>query len=139
MFLKGLSLIEGFVLGCELLHLTPDRFAEEKELWAGFLRSAITKRAVGDATSALDTVWMRKDPYANGALTNWYFSLIAQVIGSPLTKCLRGKHPRGSCLRGTGLRGQHQHGTCPRGKRSPGSCLRGKRPRCLRGNGPRGY
>jgi hypothetical protein len=28
LFLKGLLLIEGFVLGCELLHLTPDRFAE---------------------------------------------------------------------------------------------------------------
>jgi hypothetical protein len=79
LFLKGLSLIEGFVLGCELLHLTLDRFAEEKELWAGFLWSAVTKRAAGDATSALDTVWMWKDPYANGALTNWYFSLIAQA------------------------------------------------------------
>jgi hypothetical protein len=57
LFMKGLSLIEGFVLGCELLHLTPDRFAEEKELWAGFLRSAVTRRAVGDDTSALSTRW----------------------------------------------------------------------------------
>jgi hypothetical protein len=85
LFLKGLSLIEGFVLGCELLHLTPDRFAEEKELWAGYLRSAVTKRAIGDATSALGTVWVRKDPYSSGALTNWYFSLISQVIGPSFT------------------------------------------------------
>jgi hypothetical protein len=61
LFMKGLSLIEGFVLGCKLLHLTPDRFAEEKELWAGFLRSAVTRRTVGEDTSALLGVGDRSD------------------------------------------------------------------------------
>jgi hypothetical protein len=75
LFMKGLSLIEGFVLGCKLLHLTPDRFAEEKELWVGFFRSAVTRRTVGDDTSALTTAWVRKDPYSSIALTNWYFAL----------------------------------------------------------------
>jgi hypothetical protein len=81
LFMKGLPLIEGFVLGCKLLHLTPDRFAEEKELWAGFLRSAVTRRTVGDDTSALTTVWVRKDLYSSVGLTNWYFALVSHVTG----------------------------------------------------------
>jgi hypothetical protein len=85
LFMKGLSLIEGFVLGCELLHLIPDRFAGEKELWARFLRSAVTRRAVGDDTSALSTGWTRKDLYSSAGLTNWYFSLISHVMGPTTT------------------------------------------------------
>jgi hypothetical protein len=79
LFMKGLSLTEGFRLGCELLRLVPDRFAAEKGIWAGFLRSSVTRRALGDDTSALTTGWVRKDPYASVALTNWYFALVAQV------------------------------------------------------------
>jgi hypothetical protein len=83
--MKGLSLIEGFVLGCELLHLIPDRFADEKELWAGFLRSAVMRRAVGDDMSVLGTRWTRKDLYSSAGLTNWYFSLISHVMGPMMT------------------------------------------------------
>jgi hypothetical protein len=86
LFLKGLSLTEGFLLGCALLQMMPDQFANEKEEWSNFLRSAATWRTIGEETSALTTTWVCKDPYVNGALTNWYFALLAQVTGpSPRT------------------------------------------------------
>jgi hypothetical protein len=85
LFMKGLSLTKGFRIGCELLYLVPDCFAAEKEIWARFLRLAVTRRALSDNTSALTTGWLRKDPYASGALTNWYFALVAQVA-SPIPR-----------------------------------------------------
>jgi hypothetical protein len=81
LFLKGALLTEGFLLGCKLLCMMPDRFADEKEVWSSFLRSAVTWQTVGEETSALNMVWVRMDPYASGALTNWYFALIAQGTG----------------------------------------------------------
>jgi hypothetical protein len=41
----------------------------------------------------LNTTWVRKDPYASGMLTNWYFALIAQVTGpSPRTAYVANVH-----------------------------------------------
>jgi hypothetical protein len=83
LFMQGQTITDGFRLGCELLHLMPDQFMAEKGVWARFLRSLVTRRAVGDDTSALATSWVRKDPFMSGALTNWYYALIAQVASPP--------------------------------------------------------
>jgi hypothetical protein len=79
LFMQGRTITDGFRLGCELLHLMPDRFMAEKGVWTRFLRSSVTRRAVGDDTSALATSWVRKDQYMSSALTNWYYALISQV------------------------------------------------------------
>jgi hypothetical protein len=70
---------EGFTLGGQILDMIPDRFGEEKRVWSDFMRAAVTRRDVGVELSAVATVWIRKDPFANGALTDWFLSLIAQV------------------------------------------------------------
>jgi hypothetical protein len=87
LFMQGRMLTDGFRLGCEILHLMPDRFMAEKEVWTHFLQSSVTRRAIGDNTSALTTSWVQKDPFASSVLTNWYFALyfalIAQVASPP--------------------------------------------------------
>jgi hypothetical protein len=37
LFMQGRTITDGFRLGCELLHLMPDRFVAEKGVWTRFL------------------------------------------------------------------------------------------------------
>jgi hypothetical protein len=96
LYIKGLELSEGFALGCQILDLIPERFGEERQVWADFLRAAVTRREAGVEVSALATTWIRKDPFVNATLTDWYFSLIGQATAPfldpsrPMPTWLRG-------------------------------------------------
>jgi hypothetical protein len=79
LFMKGVPLREGFALGCQILDLILDRFDDKRRVWTDFLRAAVTWREAEVEVSALAMAWICKDQFANAALTDWYFTLIAQA------------------------------------------------------------